>query len=373
MIPPDLASRLQANSDLALRPVAPIQEIADKLSGLTVGQRLMAEVQALLPNGTYRALINQRSVTLALPFSAKSGDTLELVVTGSDGRLALALASQRGANAGGESVSATLSRAGQLIGRLFSGADGAEGEGKALPLNGNRPVAETPPGGARDILPLLKEAIVKSGMFYESHQAEWIEGRFAKAELLREPQGKLSPSATETAANPPAAPPSHAPAGAPAEQAAQSAAQARAEPAPGQKTAGEASPRVGGQIAEIVAPQVRSLVHQQLTALADQAFVWQGQIWPGQEMRWEIEEDGRKDGEPDDAPPGWRTRLDLSFPGLGSVSAKLQLHGNQIALSLDVADEASLGILRADAETLRRQLEDAGLTLASLGIAQEPR
>ncbi|MBV5350506.1 hypothetical protein JZU71_05155, partial [bacterium] len=36
------------------------------------------------------------------------------------------------------------------------------------------------------------QAITQSGMFYESHQAEWIEGRYQKADLLQEPQGKLS-------------------------------------------------------------------------------------------------------------------------------------------------------------------------------------
>lgn len=36
----------------------------------------IAEIQAMLPNGTYRAIINQRNVTLALPFSAKTGDSL---------------------------------------------------------------------------------------------------------------------------------------------------------------------------------------------------------------------------------------------------------------------------------------------------------
>ena len=87
MIPPDVASRLQSSADVALRPVAPAQELTDKLGGLDVGQRVLAEIQAMLPNGTYRALINQRNITLALPFSAKSGDTLELLVTESDGKV----------------------------------------------------------------------------------------------------------------------------------------------------------------------------------------------------------------------------------------------------------------------------------------------
>ncbi|MDR3220882.1 MAG: flagellar hook-length control protein FliK [Candidatus Accumulibacter sp.] len=381
MIPPDLASRLQANTEVTLRPVAPAQEITDKLSDFTAGQRLMAQVQALLPNGTYRAMINQRSITLALPFSARSGDALELEVTETNGKLALAVIAHR-EGGGKESVSATLSRTGQLISQLFSRGKGGENDGKALALNGNRPIAGTPPGNAQDILPLLKEAIMRSGMFYESHQAEWIEGRFAKAELLQEPQGKLStpspPGAEKDAANPAANPATNSA----ANPAANSALTARTvvftdtqanqntQPA-AQKAAGEANPQTAGQI---VAAQIQGVVHQQLDALANQTFVWQGQIWPGQDMRWEIEEDGQnRQEEDDDDAANWRTRLDLSFPVLGGISARLQLHGNQVSLSLDVDSEVSLGIMRSDAETLRQRLEDAGLTLASLGIALPER
>jgi hypothetical protein len=426
MIPPDLASRLQVSSELSLRPVAPVQEITDKLSDFTVGQRLMAEVQAMLPNGTYRALVNQRNITLALPFSAKAGDTLELEVTESEGKLALAVVSQRngGAGEGKESVSATLSRTGQLISQLFSGAKGAEKEGQALALNGNRPLAGTPPGNAQDLLPLLKEAITRSGMFYESHQAEWIEGRLAKRELMQEPQGKLSMSSPPDAETSAAAKGAPLPADTQTNRTGQSPAQtaaaeanstsaqkatgganpqvnqaglaaAEANSASAQKAAGGANPQVnqaglaateansasaqkaaGGAnpqaAGQIVASQLQGIVHHQLEALANQTFVWQGQIWPGQDMRWEIEEDGRnrqEEKDEEETAQSWRTRLDLSFPGLGGISARLQLLGNQVSLSLDVDNEASLGIMRSDAETLRQRLDDAGLSLASLGIA----
>lgn len=379
MIPPDVASRLQANADAALRPVAPTQVITDKLSDLVAGQRVMAEIQALLPNGTYRALINQRSVTLALPFSARSGDALELEVTESDGKLALAVISHQseGGKAAREAVSATLSRTGQLIGRLFSGAGDPDNESRALPLNGNKPIAETPPTSAREILPLLKEAITRSGMFYESHQAEWIEGRFAKSELLQEPQGKLSSPAAfvpSSDAEPHSAQLSQAARDRPAAESsrpgptpAQTGTESASAPKPSAETA---PPQTAGQI---VAPQAQGVVHQQLEALASQNFVWQGQIWPGQEMRWEIEEDGRGRQEEDESSSeGWHSRLDLSFPRLGGISARLALHDNQLSLSINVDNETSLGIMQADAETLRRQLNEAGLALISLGIAVPP-
>lgn len=380
MIPPDVASRLQATADVALRPVAPTQEITDKLSDLVVGQRVMAEVQALLPNGTYRALINQRNITLALPFSARSGDTLELEVTESDGKLALAVVSHQEGDAktAREAVSATLSRTGQLIGRLFSGTGDPENDAKALPLNGNRPIAGTPPGSSQELLPLLKEAIARSGMFYESHQAEWVEGRFAKSELLQEPQGKLStpaafaaPPGTETnPAESPATAQARASAATEPNRPAQASAPSANEPASAVKAAEASQAQSSGQI---VAPQVQTVVHQQLEALANQAFVWQGQIWPGQDMRWEIEEDGRNRQEEGDATAGnWRTRLDLSFPGLGGVCARLHLHDGQVSLAITVDNDASLGVLQTGTEALRQQFGEAGLTLSSLGITAQP-
>jgi hypothetical protein len=96
MIRADVANRLQPAADLALRPALPAQEITDKLAGLVAGQRLLAEIQSLMPNGTYRALINQRSVTLALPFAAKTGDAIELEVAESDGKLTLAVVLESG-------------------------------------------------------------------------------------------------------------------------------------------------------------------------------------------------------------------------------------------------------------------------------------
>jgi hypothetical protein len=372
MIPADVASRLQTAADSALRPVAPTQEITDKLSDLTAGQKVLAEIQALLPNGTYRALINQRNITLALPFSAKSGDTLELQVTESDGKLALALVTRQDGDgkAAKEAVSATLSRTGQLISNLFSNVKEGKGEASALVLNGNRPLANTPPNVAQDILPQLKAAIAQSGMFYESHQAEWVEGRFSKSALLQEPQGRLSSPAafSETA---PSAAGSPAPSQA-IERAAQAmltaSAQQPGDASPAQRAVTEAvGTQTGGQL---VAPQAQPVVQQQLEALATQNFVWQGQVWPGQQMRWEIEEDaGQQHQDEEDSAQNWRTSLSLHLPGLGSVDARIQLHNDQLVLSISSDNDRTCSLMQTEADTLRRQMTDAGLTLTSINVA----
>lgn len=376
MIPSDVASRLQVSADAAARPVAQTQEIADKLSGLIAGQKVLAEIQAMLPNGTYRAMINQRSITLALPFSAKSGDSLELQVTENDGKLALAVLSRpdgSGGKPGTESVSATLSRTGQLISNLFSGTNRAQNGGTtAVPLNGNQPIAGAPPNSAQDLLPLLKQAITQSGMFYESHQAEWVEGRMPKAALLQEPQGKLSSPAAFAAAasdNQNTAPIQlKASIGEPAAAARVTAevAQTQGSSVDGGKPAIVQSQTPG----QVVAPQTQPLVQQQLEALATQNFSWQGQIWPGQEMQWEIDEDaGRLEQNGDETAPKWSTRLNLTLPKLGEIDARIRLEGNSITLSMSAGRAETRTLMRLSSVALRSQLDEAGLTLASMGVS----
>ena len=419
MIPADVASRLQVSADSALRPVAPTQEIVDKLSGLVAGQKVMAEIQAMLPNGTYRAMINQRNITLALPFAAKSGDSLELQVTESDGKLALAVVSRadgESAKAAAASTSATLSRTGQLISTLFSGAREAKEGAVALPLNGKQPIASAPPNSASDLLPLLKQAITQSGMFYEAHQAEWVQGRFTKSALLQEPQGKLSlpaafaaalaeDQASATLLKASAAPGTNE-AGSPATAKAagatgageaatagalKTAVQAGADqpgsaahlrnPAPAgsgdlatARFAADAAPRsaestAAQTAAQVVAPQTQAVVQQQLDALATQNFAWQGQVWPGQEMRWEIDEDAARYGQEDDeAAAKWTTRLNLTLPNLGDIAAQIRLQGNQVSLTMSAGNAETRALIRAASLTLRSQLDDVGLTLATLGI-----
>ncbi len=375
MIPADVASRQQVTAEAALRPVAPSQEISDKLSGLVAGQKIMAEIQALLPNGTYRALINQRNITLALPFSAKAGDSLEFEVTESNGKLALAVLARQEANAGNlpASTSTTLSRTAQLISTLFSGV--GEGKDRAQPvvLNGNQPIAGAPPTNAQDLLPLLKQAIARSGLFYESHQAEWIAGRLPKASLLQEPQGRLSSPAAFL-------PDPEAPAGeqlrtlalraqinaSDAPSAARVAVDS-GQPQTSQSDSGKTT--VPQTSTALIAPQTQPLVHQQLQALATHNFAWQGQIWPGQEMQWEIEEnasgntpDGDEDGN------RWSTRLRLSLPNLGEIDPRIRLQDNRIELSMTAASAETHNRMREASLNLRRHFEEAGLLLSTMGI-----
>jgi len=369
MIPPDVASSLrqilpdrQAATNSQTQPVAQTAKIADVLSNLVPGQRILAEIQALLPNGSYRAVVAQREVTLALPFSAKPGDTLELEVAESDGKLTLAFVANRTESttpkALPESVSTSLSSAGKMIGTLLNEIGGDGRKAPPVPLNSSQPLVDAMPKTAADLAPVLKQAITQSGMFYEAHQARWVAGELPTESLRQEPQGKIptqGPNATveaEKGQKSVLLPTVDVPA---------------ATTRPGQ-AANEQTTSVGNRIPSELTP----LVQQQLDGLSTQNFAWQGQIWPGQQMWWEIGQDQhRPNSSGDDPSRPWQTRLKLTLPLLGQIEATLELNpGNEVGITLLATDAASEARLRDNASTLTSQLEAAGLHLTQLSLKQ---
>ena len=435
MIPPDVANSLRAVipdqrsvTNTQAQPVASAQRIADVLSDLVPGQRVMAEIQALMPNGTYRAMVGQRDITLALPFSAKPGDTLEFEVAESDGKLTLAFVANRtsGNNAATppESVSTSLSTAGKVIGNLLTPLEGEGKQAAPAALNRSQPLLEAMPKSAADLAPVLKQALSQSGMFYEAHQARWVSGQLPTAALLLEPQGKLSPaplnapefinrsgnfpavtsfaeeisqtpllrpsvSATQTTATPlPDAdvltqlPPKETTDKTPALHTNSTVNrnfgekteglplyQNPATTAPTPQAAVSAStPAIPNE--NPVPRELVPLVQQQLNGLATQNFVWQGQVWPGQPMWWEISGDPESKSSPDtEQASQWQTRLKLDLPALGGIDVTLRLGaGGTLAISASAKNPASEATLRNSAQSLREQLEAAGLTLTQLHV-----
>ncbi|MCG2578866.1 flagellar hook-length control protein FliK [Dechloromonas sp. XY25] len=371
MIPADVASRLRLavqEQPTAPQAISPSKNLTDVLSELVPGQRVMAEIMALLPNGAYRALVAQREITLALPFSAKAGDSLELEVVDNDGKLALAVvgnqSSSQSSATSTDSVATTLSQTGRLIGDLL-GEIGEQGKkASPAPLNGNAPLVDKFPANAADLAPILRDALSKSGVFYEAHQARWAAGELPTERLLQEPQGKHSPVIVETArfvantignaSEPATASMNAAAAGSTSES---SAAATRLPTSP---------PQISGIPADLT-----PLVQQQLDALATQTFAWQGQAWPGQEMRWEIDDQAQRnsgDGERDQ----WRTRLKLQLPSLGGIDATLRLQpGGQVDIALTASSREGETRLGAASIRLQEQFEAAGLKLVQFSIKHD--
>lgn len=370
MIPPDVANALRlqipdqakvAAQQPSNQPVAAVQQITDALSNLVPGQRILAEIQALLPNGSYRAVVAQRDITLALPFSAKPGDTLELEVTESDGKLTLAFVTNRSDNAAAraqpESSATSLSPTGKLIGDLMGDIQTDGKRAPAAPLNNAQPLVQTMPKTAAELVPVLKQALTESGMFYEAHQARWVAGELSTESLKQEPQGKFSVAQTNTTVNPENSPKTNNSPNVDTPANTAVATTSRTEP-----STGTGIPR-----------DLMPIVQQQLDGLANQNFAWQGQVWPGQQMRWEIGEnmDDSRSSNSDNI-QRWQTRLKLSLPQLGDIDVTLNLKaGGEVRIAVTAGSESSEARLRNEAQQLRQQFEAAGLNLTEVSVQHD--
>ncbi|PRG30497.1 flagellar hook-length control protein FliK, partial [Burkholderia multivorans] len=221
----------------------------------------------------------------------------------------------------------------------------------------------SPPSLAGALRAALAQAVGESGLFYESHLAQWFAGQRPLAALLREPQARIA--IAQTSAAPDAAPDDDAldalltprlslPSARAAVQ--PGAVASGGGPSGGARPAGSApEPMPGAQphppLARAAAdatdplheladwrasvarpadaapsdaasptpvhPAAVPIVRQQLDTLATDQFRWTGEAWPGVRVDWTIEPDesgGHAPRSGDDAGDGiaWRTRLTLS-------------------------------------------------------------
>lgn len=343
MIPNILITRLKMLTESAVRASEPVVPVDADPPLPQPGERFRALILSALPQGTYRAEVQGRTLTLALPTPARPGDELELVATAAEP--GTAHAAERPAITARlaeppPSAPATpapqLSSAAKLIGTLLK-----ETPAKPVTLAGGAPLTAMPGAGAERLAPLLRDALASSGVFYESHQARWVEGRTTLDALRMEPQARL-PAGFRIAAP--------------------------------QADADDASPAAAPASASAAAPadDVTAIMHKQLDTLANQQLGWQVQLWPGQFMDWEIDAPPERDAAPDDeSETPWKTRLRLTLPQLGEVAAELSVAGSRIGIRLHAQAEDGAARLRAARPVLARAFEAAGLQLIQATVDRD--
>lgn len=333
---------------------------------VTVGERVQATVTDQLPNGRFAVLIKDQLLDLNLPSNTQPGDKLDLVVLAKNPGLTFGLSDQSQTPAlksSGNNVA--LSQTGKLLGDLLVRADG---QGKVADLQQTQPLFEGTPQPAK-LAGQLATRLAESGLFYESHQAEWVSGDRSLQTLLREPQARLlSPAAGQNVqTQSPGGGHASAPVGSDAMQM-QSAQQGR-----GADVELPLVPRNPGdtQLAmeQIKSPEqvVRHLAQQQLELVENHPLVWQGEAWPGQPLRWKLELENERQPEAQSAEPVrvWQTRLDLNLPRLGAVSVVANLRNGQFDLRFEAQDPATISLLQTKQPVLADRFAAAGLPLTS--------
>lgn len=367
-------------------------EVSDQ-SRVTVpfvpGERYTAKVQEQIESGRFVVLIRDQKLDLNLPRNTQPGQNIDLRFVSANPRLTFVqlgepafpgqLQNAVSLSDGGRYLNALLDRVRDLAARQQQAqpqpqaqgheaarqATQAQGhspstaayQGQAVPLANARPILDGAPPPLPQFAALLKNTVTKSGLFYESHQAQWAAGDRPLTEILREPQGRLSEPRAFAAA----------------QQAAQAQQSAVNNPASGQAPKVElplplpATPGNAGSAQEPVHPQTAPLVQQQLETLDQRHLLWQGQVWPGQEMRWQIEEREAGEGE-QEAGREWQTRLELSLPHLGQVSALLKFTPQGIHVDLETPAPETAKTLQTAAPQLSQGMERAGLRLIEMKV-----
>lgn len=372
--------RADLNSTRPLAPIdapAPVasstdarQEVYHKLTQIAIGRQLQAEVVSSLDDGTYLVKLADTTARMALPLGTRVGESLSMVLVAKEPRPTFLLTPQEG------STTASLSGAARLIDQLLQAA---EQEGAPTSVTSSTPLLRSQDGmDPKQVAAALRNSLEFSGLFYESHVQEWVSGGRSMAELQREPQTQIGAALRESGAA--MQPPGSTELG-------RLAASMRelgdgvhalmdlirdAQLQPGKPATIDADVIARGQapLPQLDANSAR-LIGLQLQTLEQQHVRWQGELWPGRPLDWEVSEDTR-DGDGSDAQQqSWTSVVRFQLPALGDISATLRLSGDRVQVQVNTPSPDVAASLRAQTGLLADALEAAGARLDSLLVKND--
>jgi Flagellar hook-length control protein FliK len=345
MLPANLISTLKtlALNDKPLITATPDKNAANAGKQFELGQKLQGTVQAQVAPNIFNVRVANQMLQMQLPAFVRSGDIISLQVVSLQPRLTFTLAASSNPVSTPESLSATS--------RLLSSLSQ-----QPLERSYVRPIQSSPLWTGAQALPdttqlagKLHDALSHSGLFYESHQAQWIAGTRPTTQLLLEPQNQ--PPQNVLAQN----------------------MSARNMDAAGNTIPPTQNAQTGSDqrtVAPNIPEHLQTLVQQQLGALETHQVLWQGQVWQGQEMRWEVSEESPHRNAQGVEEGQWNTQIHLDLPNLGGVSARLSFNGNALNLSFDVADAQTRDKLGNASSQLIAALSERGIPVIHTQITQ---
>lgn len=311
--------------------ISSISDTPPALAGkFEAGQKLQALVQSEVSPGTFRVRVADFSLQMRLPQNIRSGDNITLQVVASQPKLIFSLSAS----------SNPLSTPDQLssAARLFSALAQQQPEKALVRAPLDKPLwSEAQPPATTQIAARLQEAIGSSGLFYESHQAQWLEGGRSTVQLLSEPQNQPLPNQPS--------PPSEA---------------------ANRPVGNTATPGLLAAVPEHLQP----LVQQQINALDTHQIAWQGQAWPGQDVQWEIHDESSGNPDTADSTRTWSTEIRLDLPNLGEVSATFRFTNGSLSLSLAATEPGTRELLGRNCSRLGASMSERGIPLASTLVVQ---
>lgn len=287
---------------------------------------------------------------------------------GSPGRLPLARALPPAVPlAAAELTTARLSTGAQLLLKLVMPVGVPAGA-----LQAPSPLLPAPAADAATLAAALKAGVESSGLFYESHLADWVAGQRSLAAIRTEPQAALPVATAAAEAAPSGLTLTTAMATATATTSTMTAVPATDSNPPAASSARAADAGINTSL-----PALQAIVSAQLDILDSGQLRWQGELWPGMPVEIRLQREG-VDTPPDDGEPGdasqnggsdattgrrWQARLLTDLPALGKVNTLFTLHADRLDVKLNCLQDGTATVLQSAALRLADGLQSAGIVL----------
>lgn len=333
--------------------------VADQLSQLVAGQKVQGQVLAKLVDQSFLVEVANANVRVVLPAETKVGDKLNLSFVSLLPRPSFLLESKQssistvtvetpldvaetvntparspdGTNlaqgTASQSASTTLTATARLIAQFLRQGRPAINLSELIQV---KPLVQSKAEihDTAQLAQQLQSAIKSSGLFYESHVAQWANQKLARASLQAEPQFQLSQS--------------------------------------------DAQDTVSTDNNKLTA--LSQLVEQQLDTLDRQSFQWRGEILPEVPFQWEITR--QKEQSPStkvnsEAQQVWQTTVKFALPELGQIAATIYLVNNQLQFSIRGESDEVAQTLLANGHSLSEALDTAGAKLTGFTVNSDEK
>jgi len=287
-----------------------IQDLDFRSSQLIKGQDYFAHVLSKVDDRTFLVKVEGSLLKMELGTSVNVGQAMLLKYISNEPAPTFMLIQQ---NVTAPKSEATLSPAGKWIDQQLKEA---EKQGVTARYVSDDVVTNTPKA-PQLVAGELKQALSQTGLFYESHLKDFVEGQRTLQAVLQEPQNQPNTSTT-------------------------------------------------------------ALLAQQLAVLENQRLIWRGEVWPGQVMDWEVQvhDEGKDNSQSgaqtsDREPSPVSSEITLHMPRLGKVSARITVINEQVRINLSAADVATVSKMKAQSLYLSNALERAGQKLDALTVTAD--
>ena len=359
MLPANVISALQVMSRSGKPLIEATTDAPKQVNKLEPGQQLQGTVQSQVSEGLFKVQVAGQTLQMRLPGKILSGDVLNLQVVATNPRLVFSVAASANPISTPEQIGSSAKLLSDLTRMPMAKAVIQQaGSGAVWQSTGQMP-------DSKQIAGALRDALANSGLFYESHQAQWVRGERSTAQLLVEPQNQLpnKPNQVGTAQG---SPQNQLPEKLLSSLTTEQAPRLQANDLSSSSSAASQQGKTATEAGLPIAKELIPLIQQQLHTLETHQITWAGQVWPGQQMQWEIQgQPERQHHRTQRDERQWSTEMELDLPNLGDVHARLVFAESGLQLTLHAADSATVNLFNRDLPQLRNSLADAGIALTA--------